>query len=78
MILAVEWMIRKHGIERVGVLTLSFGVPDSGKALTRSGLCGSTQRNGTSYKAVVVKRQRPENKSGLFLHTMRTTAKPRI
>jgi hypothetical protein len=31
MIMAIEWMIRKHGIERVGVLTLSFGVPGSGK-----------------------------------------------
>ena len=31
MIMAVEWMVRKHGIERVGVLTLSFGVPGSGK-----------------------------------------------
>jgi len=31
MILAVEWMIQKHGIERVGLLTLSFGVPGSGK-----------------------------------------------
>ena len=31
MILAVEWMVRKHGIERVGLLTLSFGVPGSGK-----------------------------------------------
>ncbi|HLK51954.1 MAG TPA: hypothetical protein VKU42_00780 [Candidatus Angelobacter sp.] len=30
MILAVEWMVRKHGIERVGLLTLSFGVPGSG------------------------------------------------
>jgi hypothetical protein len=31
MIMAVEWMVRKHGIERVGLLTLSFGVPGSGK-----------------------------------------------
>ena len=31
MIMAVEWMVQKHGIERVGVLTLSFGVPGSGK-----------------------------------------------
>ena len=31
MIMAIEWMVRKHGIERVGVLTLSFGVPGSGK-----------------------------------------------
>lgn len=31
MILAVEWMERKHGRERVGLLTLSFGVPGSGK-----------------------------------------------
>jgi hypothetical protein len=31
MIMAVEWMVARHGIERVGVLTLSFGVPGSGK-----------------------------------------------
>ena len=31
MILAAEWMVRKHGLERVGLLTLSFGVPGSGK-----------------------------------------------
>src|SRR5579883_1367063 len=31
MIMAVEWMVKKHGIERVGLLTLSFGVPGSGK-----------------------------------------------
>ena len=31
MILAVEWMVKKHGFERVGLLTLSFGVPGSGK-----------------------------------------------
>jgi hypothetical protein len=31
MMMGIEWMIRKHGIERVGVLTLSFGVPGSGK-----------------------------------------------
>ena len=31
MILAVEWMVRKHGLDRVGLLTLSFGVPGSGK-----------------------------------------------
>src|SRR5580700_625037 len=31
MILAVEWMVEKHGIECVGLLTLSFGVPGSGK-----------------------------------------------
>jgi hypothetical protein len=31
MILAVGWMVWKHGLERVGVLTLSFGVPGSGK-----------------------------------------------
>ncbi len=31
MILAVEWMVNKHGVEKVGVLTLSFGVPGSGK-----------------------------------------------
>jgi hypothetical protein len=31
MILAIDWMVRKHGLEKVGVLTLSFGVPGSGK-----------------------------------------------
>lgn len=31
MIMAVEWMVKKHSLERVGVLTLSFGVPGSGK-----------------------------------------------
>jgi hypothetical protein len=31
MIMAIEWMVRKHGLNRVGVLTLSFGVPGSGK-----------------------------------------------
>jgi hypothetical protein len=31
MVLAIGWMVDKHGIERVGVLTLSFGVPGSGK-----------------------------------------------
>ena len=31
MILAVDWMAGKHGIDRVGLLTLSFGVPGSGK-----------------------------------------------
>ncbi len=32
MIMGVEWMILKYGIERVGVLTLFFGVPGSGKS----------------------------------------------
>ena len=31
MILAVDWLVKKHGVERVGLLTLSFGVPGSGK-----------------------------------------------
>ena len=31
MIMGIEWMVKKHGLERVGVLTLSFGVPSSGK-----------------------------------------------
>jgi hypothetical protein len=31
MIEAAKYMVRKHGLERVGVLTLSFGVPGSGK-----------------------------------------------
>jgi hypothetical protein len=31
LMLAVEWMVRKYGLERVGLLTLSFGVPGSGK-----------------------------------------------
>jgi hypothetical protein len=30
LITAIEWMVKKHGIERVGVLTLTFGVPGSG------------------------------------------------
>jgi hypothetical protein len=30
VILAAEWMVAKYGIERVGLLTLSFGVPGSG------------------------------------------------
>ncbi|MGB8369482.1 MAG: hypothetical protein WCF71_09360, partial [Verrucomicrobiia bacterium] len=29
--MAIEWMVKKHGIERVGLLTLSFGVPGSGR-----------------------------------------------
>ncbi len=31
LITAIEWMVKKHGIERVGVLTLTFGVPGSGR-----------------------------------------------
>jgi hypothetical protein len=31
VILAIELMVAKHGLERVGVLTLSFGVSDSGR-----------------------------------------------
>jgi hypothetical protein len=31
LITAVEGMVRKHGINRVGLLTLSFGVPGSGR-----------------------------------------------
>ena len=31
MIMGIEWMVKKHGIERVGVLTLSFGVPGTGR-----------------------------------------------
>lgn len=31
LLMAVEWMVKKHGIERVGLLTLSFGVLGSGK-----------------------------------------------
>jgi hypothetical protein len=31
MIMGIEWMLKKHGIERVGVLTLSFGVPGTGR-----------------------------------------------
>ena len=31
VILAIEWMVRKYGLEHVGLLTLSFGVPGSGK-----------------------------------------------
>jgi hypothetical protein len=29
--LAIEWMVEEYGIERVGLLTLSFGVPGSGR-----------------------------------------------
>jgi hypothetical protein len=29
--MAVEWMVRKHGLNHVGLLTLTFGVPGSGK-----------------------------------------------
>jgi hypothetical protein len=31
MILAMDWMVKKHGLVKVGVLTLSFGVPGSSK-----------------------------------------------
>ena len=31
LITAVEGMVRKHGVNRVGLLTLSFGVPGSGR-----------------------------------------------
>jgi hypothetical protein len=31
MMLATEWLLKKHGLERVGLLTLSFGVLGSGK-----------------------------------------------
>ena len=31
LIMAVEWMVKKYGLERVGLLTLSFGVPGSGR-----------------------------------------------
>ncbi len=31
LIMAVEWMVKKYGLEYVGLLTLSFGVPGSGK-----------------------------------------------
>jgi hypothetical protein len=31
LIIAVERMVKKHGVNHVGLLTLSFGVPDSGK-----------------------------------------------
>jgi len=29
--MAIEWMVNKHGINNVGLLTLSFGVPGSGR-----------------------------------------------
>ena len=29
--MAMEWMVNKYGINRVGLLTLSFGVPSSGR-----------------------------------------------
>ena len=31
LIMAVEGMVKKHGVNRVGLLTLSFGVPGSGR-----------------------------------------------
>ena len=31
LIMAVEWMVNKYGINHVGLLTLSFGVPGSGR-----------------------------------------------
>jgi hypothetical protein len=31
LIMAVEWMVKKHGINHVGLLTLTFGVPGSGR-----------------------------------------------
>ena len=29
--MAIEWMVEKYGIERIGLLTLTFGVPGSGR-----------------------------------------------
>jgi hypothetical protein len=29
--MAIEWMVKEHGLEHVGLLTLSFGVPGSGR-----------------------------------------------
>ena len=31
LIIAVEWMVKKYGINHVGLLTLTFGVPGSGR-----------------------------------------------
>jgi hypothetical protein len=31
VILAVEWMVKKYGVNHVGLLTLTFGVPGSGR-----------------------------------------------
>lgn len=31
LIMAIEWMVKKHGLNNVGVLTLTFGVPGSGR-----------------------------------------------
>ncbi|MGB7767975.1 MAG: hypothetical protein WBN22_03875 [Verrucomicrobiia bacterium] len=31
LIMAVEWMVKKYGLNHVGLLTLSFGVPGSGR-----------------------------------------------
>jgi hypothetical protein len=31
LIMAIEWMVRKHGLNHVGLLTLTFGVPGSGR-----------------------------------------------
>ena len=30
LIMAIEWMVKKHGLNNVGLLTLTFGVPGSG------------------------------------------------
>jgi hypothetical protein len=29
--MAIEWMVKKHGLNNVGLLTLTFGVPGSGR-----------------------------------------------
>jgi hypothetical protein len=31
LIMAIEWMVKKHGLNHVGLLTLTFGVPGSGR-----------------------------------------------
>jgi hypothetical protein len=31
LIMAIEWMVKKHGLNNVGLLTLTFGVPGSGR-----------------------------------------------
>ena len=29
--MVIEWMVKKHGLNHVGLLTLTFGVPGSGR-----------------------------------------------
>lgn len=42
--MAIEWMVKKHGIERVGLLTLSFGVLAVAEARWKLSCSGSKPR----------------------------------